>query len=109
MGEEKVFVIKNGTIIALYDDTLRTLGGAMTIERASDVEWDNDAQGWFANIRPQRRACDCHSEKRFIGNVIEHDESCALLHQDWRATLLGPYTTRVEALAAEVAFIQARL
>jgi len=80
--EEKVFVIRHGRVTALYDDRLRVLG-PMRVERASDVEWDDDAQAWFARIRAGVAQCT--------------------------GTMLGPFTTREEALAAEVAFIQARM
>lgn len=76
---EKVFVIRGDEITALYSDELRELGGTLHVERASDVEWDDEAQGWVASIRV---APTC---------------------------FLGPFATRENALAAEVAFIQARL
>jgi hypothetical protein len=77
-----LIVQPNGDVTALYSDELRELGGTMHVERASDVEWDNNAQGWIATI-----------------------------HGDYfpPCTRLGPFATREEALAAEVAFIQSRL
>ena len=81
---EKVFVIRGDEITTLYSDELRELGGTLHVERVSNVEWDDVTQGWVATI-PQRQ---------------EHREWCAVL---------GPFPTHEKALAAEVAFIQARL
>lgn len=92
--EEKVFVLRGGTITALYDDTLAGIPGTKHVERVSDVEWDNDAQGWFASIRgDMTKECTCVSAP-----------PCAR-----SKTLLGPFPTRDEALRAEIEFIQARL
>jgi hypothetical protein len=101
--EEKVLIVKGDEITALYSDDVRELGTSLFVARASDVEWDNEAQGWFATIRPRYVACDCGSDMPHV-----HHQLCARLKPNG-VTLLGPFPTRDEALRAEVAFIQARL
>lgn len=92
---EKVLVIKGDEITALYDDTLRELGGTLHVERASNVEWDDREQGWVATILPQHGA-SCYND---------YDHTICYCDND----VLGPFMTREEALAAEVTFLQARL
>lgn len=88
--EEKVLIIRGDEITALYSDDLRELGNALHVERASDVEWDDEAQGWYATIHCDRG--DWMPMRKAFAPVI-----------------LGPFTTREEALAAEVAHIQSLL
>ena len=93
---EKVLIIRGDEITALYSDELRELGGTLRVKRASDVEWNDGAQGWVADIRGDRtKPCTCD---------VLPDERCPRAE-----TRLGPFATREEALKAEVDFIQARL
>jgi hypothetical protein len=48
---EKVLIVRGDEVTALYSDELRELGGTLRVHRASDVEWDDAAQGWVATIR----------------------------------------------------------
>ncbi len=84
MKQEKVLIVKGDEVTALYSDELRELGGTLRIKRASDVEWDDTAQGWVVDIRPSKTG-------------------------GWPLPRLGPFATRDEALKAEVDYIQARL
>ena len=96
--EEKVFSINGDTITTLYSDELRELGGAgatLHVHRASFVEFNHDLDGWTVFLATGGwLACDEHGAVR---RVLEPP----------LPTFAWP--TRGDALAAEVAFLQARL
>jgi hypothetical protein len=71
-------MIENGTMRFIYSDAalpLLQLGKASVV-RASHVEFDNERQHWFADMRP-------------VGGEV-----------------LAPFMTREEALATEVKWLQ---
>ena len=92
-----ISIAPDGSIKTLWTDRidLREFG-TPHVERASNVEWDEQCEGWTVQFpdgmflsQPARGwCCGVHAEKGFHGEV---------------------FSTREEALAAEVAFLQARL
>ena len=77
---ERVFVIKDGVVTSLYTEEidLRALG-TLHVERASNVEWDDNAQGWVVTLANGSKP------------------------------LYEVFRTRDEAIAAEVEYLQAHL
>jgi hypothetical protein len=79
MRTERVRVNPDGTVVAVYTDTIDLLVvGHVRAVRASVVEWDECRQAWFARILS-------------TGEV------------------LGPFATRAEAVEAERAVLADRL
>ena len=81
-----VVIAADGTLRAMYDDELtESLSmGTLRIRRASHVEFDNAVQAWFVDMR---------------ADALEGIE----------AFRVGPFPKRCEALAWEVAYLEARL
>jgi len=82
-----VVIGQDGTIRSVHDDAL--VGallsfGRLDIRRASNVEFCNESQAWFADMRA--------------------DESLGI-----EAFRVGPFAKRAEALAWEVTYLEARL
>lgn len=75
-----LFVRPDGTIQAIYDETIDlSTIGAVNIRRASHVEPATNGPGWTADLTP-------------VGGPV-----------------LGPFTKRSAALAAEIEWLGARL
>jgi len=78
-------LIKGGTATAVYDDRFRPLLealGAMEIERASEVEFDHESGDWIAT-------------------EVSHDGP--------HGRVIARGKNRAEVIAAEVAYLEARL
>ncbi len=89
--KEHVLVFKDGQVTTLYTDVidLRALG-ALHVERASNVEWCAARNGWIVQF----------TDGTFLG-----ERSTFVFNVEEAAV----FSTREAALAAEVAYIQARL
>lgn len=59
MKELVLNISADGTINSLWHDFLSTIEGKKEITRASNVEFDNDVQGWIVTIEagPYRGCC----------------------------------------------------
>lgn len=81
--EHTILIDKEGSVIFLHDDAITTSlakEGSFTIERASDVSYDNEAKGWRV-YKPGTK------EQLFE----------------------GLFTTRADALATEKQYLEERL
>lgn len=103
MSESKeldVIVNEDGSVRFIYDDALAELippGYTCPIQRASHVEYDNALNGWTADMRPALELMTPQQVAAF--GPIEMAACCPPL-------TLGPFATRAEALAAEVAWLK---
>ena len=94
MSKEHVVVIHpNGDVRTLYTDLidLRELG-ALDVQRASSVEWSDKHGGWTVQF----------PNGKFLAYCNESEEFFESNYGDW-------WTYREDALAAEVAYLNARL
>lgn len=80
---KKVYRIKSDcTVIGLWDDFLADLGWNAVIERASDVEFDNQIGKWIVTIKNpyccliekyDKRQKAIEAEIKFLNELIEGD------------------------------------
>lgn len=107
--ELEIVVDENGTARFIYDDDLADLiptGYQCPIRRASHVEPTADGR-WTADMRPalelmtpeQRNAYACH-----VGPLTGNSSASYVLGLP--GLDIGPFDTRQEALAAEVAWLK---
>lgn len=103
----------DGTATCLYteDIPLHEIG-AMTVWRASNVEFDNDRGGWIVTFPPRDPEDDgvttfLRERSWAHGDDLDADE------RSWTSTIVANFahvfTSREHALAAEVAFLQSHL
>lgn len=55
----------DGTIHSLYDDFLQNIDGERTIVRASEVEFNMDAQAWIVTILAEGKYQGCCLPRKF--------------------------------------------
>jgi hypothetical protein len=98
--ELDVVIDDTGRMRFVFDDDLAALipaGYVCPIRRASHVEPTADGK-WTADMRPAFLDLMTEAQRGALGGS-EGDEW-------WKALTLGPFATRAEALAAEVAWLK---
>lgn len=99
MKEHRIVIKPGGTVVALYADDIAALCasvGPMHVERASHVEYSAEHGGWYVQLPDHRLLCRQTVEDGHESSVRNLGPCCV-------------WSKRSDALAAEVAYLEARL
>lgn len=107
MKQHTLVIYPDGNLRCLWTDLidLREIG-TLDVTRASNVEYDNEKQGWTVTFPPEPEEYDNPS---WLARSTHRDEAERIWYRSDAPLSAAVFLSRDTALAAEVAFLEARL